>query len=486
MDINKYKNKKILTFSRSEKARFFEASDIISQIASKKVLILGLGLNQGGVGAARFFAKVGAEIRVSDLKDEVLLKPSLDQLKEFKNIEYVLGQHREEDINWADLIIRNPSLKPENPYLKYAREKGKQVELDMGIFLQFVKPYQIIAVTGTKGKSTTASLIYHVLKSPGVYLTHPKGVLSRHLVGNKVILAGNIGTSVLDIISQITPETLIILEVSSFQLEAFDEHKFGPHYALITNIYPDHLNYYSFLEEYIVSKKLISKNQTKDDYLFLWKDDSIANTKDFLNGISSRIIHFSSDDLPKDFNPLLKGEHNLSNLAASLKVLKQLGVDEKFALNQMAKFKGVEFRMQLIKEWRGVKIYNDTTATMPEATIESLKSFPNCILICGGMNKGLNYDELSKAIDKWAKAVYFIEGEATDNLKLKIKNLKLIKGTYNNLVKLLQAVKNDVKPGDVVLFSPGATSFNLFQNEFDRGRKFNQAVEEVFKERVSS
>lgn len=453
---------------------------------NKKVLILGLGLNQGGVGSAKFFAKAGAKVRVTDLKDQKILKPSLDHLREFPEIEYTLGEHKFEDLDWADLIIRNPAIKSDNLYLSYAREKGKQIEMDMGIFLQFVKPHQIIAITGTKGKSTTTSLIYRVLKSQGVKLTHLGRVFSRHLGNSKVVLAGNIGTSVLDTISQIIPETLIILEVSSFQLEAFSEHQFGPRYALITNIYPDHLNYYKTFDDYIESKKLIAKNQTKNDFLFLWKDDLVINTQDFLNGLKSKLIRFSIEDLPKEFKPILKGEHNLANIAATQALVKQLGVDQKQALEIMAKFQGVEFRMQFVKEWNGIKIYNDTTATMPDATIQSLKTFPNCILICGGMNKGLDYKDLAKAIEKYAKAVYFIEGDVTDDLKSKIYNRKSIQGTFNNLQDLLKTLRENLKPGDVVLFSPGATSFNLFQNEFDRGRKFNQAVEEVFKEKVSS
>src|SRR5688572_31884879 len=129
-----------------------------------KVLILGLGVNQGGLGATRFFAKNGATVKVTDLKDADQLKSSLDELKAFPDIEYILGEHRYEDLDWADLIIKNPALKPENPYLIYAKEKGKTIETDMGIFLEFINPKQVIGITGTKGKSTTASLIYQVLK----------------------------------------------------------------------------------------------------------------------------------------------------------------------------------------------------------------------------------------------------------------------------------------------------------------------------------
>ena len=124
-----------------------------------KVLILGLGLNEGGVGSARFFAKQGADVLVTDIKDEITLRPSINKLKDFTKIKYHLGSHKYEDIDWADLVVRNQALKPDNPYLKYAREKNKEIKTDMGIFLGFVNSNQVIGITGTKGKSTTSSMV---------------------------------------------------------------------------------------------------------------------------------------------------------------------------------------------------------------------------------------------------------------------------------------------------------------------------------------
>lgn len=435
----------------------------------KKVLILGLGLNQGGVGSAKFFAEQGAKVRVTDLKSKAELKPSLDQLKNFPDIEYVLGQHRYEDLDWADLIIRNPAIKPDNPYLIYAQKKGKQVEMDMGIFLQYVNPNQIIGITGTKGKSTTASLIYEVLKQSGFDMR----------------LAGNIGQSVFDTLPSVKENTLVVLELSSFQLEAFGKHQVSPKWAVITNIYEDHLNYYGSMEEYIKAKRYIAQFQTKDNFLFLRKDDKITNNPDFLKSLKGQVSYFSYQDLPENFRPKLPGEHNLTNFAAALSVLNIFQVDRNQALKVMEEFAGVEFRLQLIKTWKGVKIYNDSAATNPSATIQALKSLPNSILICGGVNKNLDYRELAQAINQYAKEVYFLEGDASEEIKKQIphfarggrsgQNPKL-RGEYNNLEKLMEDLKPILKPGNIVLFSPGAASFNLFQNEFDRGRKFNQTI----------
>lgn len=438
----------------------------------KKVLILGLGINQGGLGATRFFIQQGAKVRVTDLKKAEELQPSLDVLKEFPNIEYTLGEHKYEDINWADLVIKNPALKPDNPYVLYAKERGKQVEMDMGIFLQFVKPSQIIGVTGTKGKSTTASLIHEGLKA----------------AGKEIVFVGNIGKSVLDSIPFIKPETLVVLELSSFQLESFETHKASPKWAVITNIYPDHLNYYQTMDSYIEAKRVIAKYQKEGDYFFFKKEDAIVNNPNFLKGFEGQLIPFSAEDLPKNFSPSLPGKHNLENYAAALAILDKILdlASPDHILRAWDNFPGVEFRLQLIYDKNRIKIYNDTAATNPNATIQALKSLPNSILICGGVNKNLPYEELAKAIGKYAKAVYFLEGTATDEITRFLtesghQSPDKIQGVYNNLERILMDVKNILKHGDIILFSPGAASFNLFQNEFDRGRKFNTAVGAVFK-----
>lgn len=425
------------------------------------VLIFGLGLNEGGVGAAKFFVQTGDQVKVTDLKTKEFLQPSLDQLKNFPEITYTLGKHKYEDVDWADLIIKNPAVKPGNPYIEYALKNNKSVESDMGIFLQSVSPSQIIGVTGTKGKSTTSSLIYEVLKA----------------AGKNVVFAGNIGKSVLETIPIVDKNTLIVLEISSFQLEAFDAHQVSPKWAVITNITPDHLNYYKSIEDYIQAKRVIGKYQIKEDFLFLRKDDSITTKPDFLERFKGQIIYYSKDDLPTDFHPQLLGRHNLDNIAAVYNLGKVFDINSDLLLKTLAEFKGIPFRMELIKECNGVKIYNDTAATSPESGIQAIKTFPGCILICGGMNKKMDYKKYAEQIAKNVKKVFFLEGDSTEEIQ---KLLSDTSETYNDLEKLLIDVRKIVKSGDTILFSPAATSFNLFQNEFDRGRKFNQAVERIF------
>lgn len=450
----------------------------MNKFKDKKVLIFGLGLNQGGTGAAKFFASQEAQVRVTDLKKAQVLKPSMGQLKDFP-IQYTLGQHKKDDIDWADLIIKNSAVKPGNSFIEYARKLGKRVEQDMGIFLDFVKPEQIIGVTGTKGKSTTSSLIYEVLK----------------VADRNVVFAGNIGKSVLDTIDFVKVDTLVVLEISSFQLESFKTHKVSPKWAVITNITPDHLNYYTKMDEYLDAKKIIGKYQNDSDYLFLRKNDPITTNPDFLKGLKGQIIYFSKSDLPKKFHPNLLGEHNLENIAAAYKVMEIFNIDINLLLKTLANFKGIPFRMELIKEWNGFKIYNDTAATTPQATIQAIRALgnpeenkdQNIILICGGMNKNMDYKELSEVIDWYAKAVYFIEGDIVDDIICDMNEKGSIEGRFDSFEKLLLKLKKDIKErsfyfkrGDIILFSPAATSFNLFQNEWDRGRKFNKAVQKVF------
>lgn len=432
----------------------------------KKVLILGLGLNEGGVGSARFFAKNGAEVKVTDLKSKEVLQSSLEMLEEFSGIEYVLGEHRYEDIDWADIIIRNPALKPDNEYRIYAEKSGKQVETDIGIFLQFVSPEKIIGVTGTKGKSTTASLIYEALKPDS----------------EDIVLAGNIGKSVLDSLDIITEETTVVLELSSFQLEAFNEHHKSPHIAVITNILPDHLNYYSSMDEYSEAKKVIGKYQKGDDWLFISKDDPMVDTSEFLDGIRSQVVRVSVADLPDQFEPTLLGDHNLMNYSLSFSVAVKLNVAPQVALDRMNQFKGVDFRLQFISRINGIKFYNDSASTMPDSTIKAIEAIKSPILIVGGMDKGLDYTKLAHEIDRKVKSVYFIDGTATEKLRPMLKHINIVRSIYTDFDTLLKDVRLEAKEGDTVLFSPGATSFNFFQNEFDRGRKFNIAVERIFKQ----
>jgi UDP-N-acetylmuramoylalanine--D-glutamate ligase len=200
-----------------------------------------------------------------------------------------------------------------------------------------------------------------------------------------------------------------------------------------------------------------------------------------LSDIHSQISRFSVEDLPEEFEPTLLGGHNLANYAAALKVVAHFKLTPEQALKSMNRFEGADFRLQLVKKIKGTKIYNDSASTMPDSTIKALEAIKSPILIVGGMDKGLPYEKLAHEIDRRVKAVYFIDGTATEKLRPLLQHRNIIRSIYTDLDLLLKDLKLEIKEGDTILFSPGATSFNFFQNEFDRGQKFNQAVERIFK-----
>lgn len=437
---------------------------------NKKILIMGLGLHGGGVGVARFFCKQKADVLVTDLKTKVQLKNSLEKLKGLK-IKYTLGRHEEKDFLGyplgPDLIIKNPDVPASSPYLEIARKNNIPIETDVSLFFKHSKAF-IIGVTGTKGKSTTASLIYHILKS-------------KH---KNTFLAGNIGVSPLELLSKIKKGDRVVLELSSFELEGLTQ---SPNIVVITNIMPDHLNRYASMSEYIESKKIIFKYQTKKDFLILNKDDPIV--RQMATQAKSKVIFFSKEEQPKSFNFdnfKLSGEHNLSNLLASIKVAEILKIPPKIIERALKDFKGVPNRQEYVREASGVKFFNDTTATMPEAAIAAINTFlerfpdSRLILICGGQNKGLKYDALAKLIKERVDEVIMLPGTASDKIKKGLINY-IRTHEVSSMQEAVKKAKELSERGDVVILSPGATSFNLFKNEFDRGKQFVEAVKKLSK-----
>lgn len=431
-----------------------------------RVLIMGLGLHGGGVGTAKFFCRQKAKVLVTDLKTKEQLKESINKLKSFP-IKYVLGKHQEKDFINSDLIIKNPDVPNSSPYLKIAKHHNIPVESDISLFFKLSKAF-IIGVTGTKGKSTTASLIYELLK--------PKY--------KRVFLAGNIGISPLELLSKIKRGDKVVLELSSFELENL---KISPRVAVITNIFPDHLNRYANMRDYIDAKKIIFKYQKKNDFLILNYDDPLV--RQFAKEAKSKVYFFpDTRKAPfvrlKDFK--LAGVHNWYNLLAALSVAKLLKVPAESIKKSIKRFKGIPGRQEFVKEMNGVKYFNDTTATVPDATIQALKTFSNkfpnsnIILIVGGQNKGLNYSGLSEEIKEKADSLVMLPGTASDKIK------EGLAGDFriHEVSSMREAVKKSAElatKGDVVVLSPAAASFNLFKNEFDRGKQFVNAVKNLSK-----
>ncbi|TRZ82705.1 UDP-N-acetylmuramoyl-L-alanine--D-glutamate ligase [bacterium] len=471
---------------------------MIKNFKNLKVTVMGLGLHGGGVGSAEFLARQGAKVLVTDLKSAQKLKLSLNYLKKYKNIQFILGQHRSEDFSETDLIIKNPAIDPDSRYLDIAKKHNIPIDTDIGIFFE-VCPCPIIGITGSKGKSTTAVLVYKLLSSRL----------------DKVYLAGNIRISALSELKKLNKKSLCVLELSSWQLDDIVSHKKSPSIAVILNLIPDHLNRYKNFQAYVDAKKSIFHYQKKKDFLILNYDDRIV--KSFENEARSKVIFFSRNSnktIPAQnlgayikrgsfyykneeepiikINDLkLKGEHNLYNVLAAITIAKLYHLPNKIIRKVIKNFSAQKGRLEYIGRFLSIKFYNDTTATIPDAVIAAIKSFGNkkkIILIAGGQDKNLNYKDLSDVIIKGVKKLILINGNASEklyqeikiSLASKIKLARLVVGKdINNMKEAVKIAVNAANKGDIVLLSPGAASFNLFENEFDRGEQFIAAIKEI-------
>lgn len=459
-------------------------------LKNKKITVMGLGLLGGGIGTVRFLSSAGAKIIVTDIKSKEDLKTSLEKLKDIKNITYVLGQHRPEDFTKTDMVIKNPAAPWSNKYVQMALEKNIPVEMDSSLFFQFCKA-PIVGITGTKGKTTTTSLIYEILK----------------LAGKNPVKVGVGQTSVLDKLKDLKKDSIVVFELSSWRLSGLGKSKLSPQIAVITNIYPDHLNYYKSMEEYIRDKKNIFLHQNKENSCVISADNEVV--KGFEAEVKSRLIKFSKNKITEGkgvylenssiyFNDgidekkiieardiKLRGEHNLENVLAAIGAAAALGVKAEVIKKAVSDFQGVAHRLEKVRELNGVAYYNDTAATTPEAATFALNSFSESIvLIAGGADKNLKMEKFSKAIAQKVKAVVFLKGAGTDKI---ISALKKVDGELaekefrivESMEKAVELARMEAQSGDVILLSPGAASFGLFLNEFDRGDKFREAVKNL-------
>jgi len=428
-----------------------------------KVLIFGLGLNGGGVGSARFFGRQGAKVTVTDLKTKKALATSLDKLAHFPNIKYVLGKHRLADFLTSDLIVKNPAISWDNPFLKKARAKGIPITTDTIIFFGQT-PAFVIGITGTKGKSTTATLLAELLRK--------KYSRARPELRRKVWLLGNIQKSFLDKIFQIKPKDIVVAELSSFQLEDLALIKKSPRIAVITNIFPDHFNRYGSLKNYIKAKTNIFAYQKPKDHLII-------------NGNDKLLVKLTKKT--KARKHLIKNK-NLTpleiNIALAIQAAKILKVPKKEIDETVKKFSGLAGRQEIIRKFKNRIFINDTTATNPTAVIIALENLTKkyqrpIILIAGGQNKNLDYKLMTREINKKIKQLVLLPGSATKKIK------KYLQTNFSEAKNMKEAVKKSFQlseSGDLILLSPGAASFNLFQNEFDRGDRFDKAIKRLASE----
>jgi UDP-N-acetylmuramoylalanine--D-glutamate ligase len=435
-----------------------------------KVLILGLGQypNGSGVSAAVYFAKQGHEVCVTDLKTAKELAANVKTLKKFKNVRFTLGKHDLKDVRWADLIVRNPRVRKDLPEMKLAAKLGKPMESDLSIFFKAC-PAPIIGITGTRGKSTTTTMIHEILWASKKW--------------REVWLGGNILVSPLKFLNQVTIKDLVVLEMSSFQLEATGEAGLSPQVAVWTNLMRDHLNAYPSMEEYAEAKAQIFRHQQPDDVVFL---PSTPDFNEYAKEAPSKVVRVKQGK----FKLAIPGEHNQMNASFAAAVASKLGVKKTVTEKILKNFKGLPYRQEVVAKKNGVTFVNDSTATTPDGTMAALNVYRitkklkpgefggNYIqLIFGGSDKELEFAEIAKELGgRNDVATYLLPGTAHEKIKKEFDKNKVVYMDVKDLADAFKQFRPYVQKGDVVLLSPGAASFGMFKNEFDRGDQFNNLV----------
>ncbi len=429
----------------------------------RNVLVMGLGSHGGGVGIARFLASRGATVAVTDLRSEEDLRSSVIALAELP-IRFVLGEHRDSDFRGADMVVRNPAVPLDSPFLATARRSGVPIEMEMGLFFSEWPSARTIGVTGTRGKTTTATFIHHILKEHGV----------------DSVLAGNMRVSAVGMLDDLQENQTVVLELSSWQLEGLDKHRISPSVAVVTNVLPDHLDRYEDMETYAEAKKTIVRHQTDSDLAILNREN--VHSRSFAAITPAEIRWFSQgDEIVGWERALVSGDHNRANLAAGILATSIFDIPESTVERAIATFPGVPYRQQLIATINGVAYVNDSTATTPDATLAALATLQDrIILIAGGSDKGLSYLALATRIEGLGERigrVILLQGAGTDALEPLLRSDHRARADDMNDA-VLQAAEF-ARSGDTVLLSPACASFGQFANEFDRGDKFNQSVERL-------
>ena len=438
-----------------------------------KIVILGAG--ESGAGAAVLAKKEGFEVFVSDMSN---IKDKYKTLMDSYNIEWEEGHHTEEKILDADEVIKSPGIPKEAPMIQKLMEKSTPIISE----IEFAGRYtdaKMVCITGSNGKTTTTSLIYHIFKKSGL----------------DVGLAGNIGKSLALQVAE-TPHKWYIIELSSFQLD--NMYQFRANIAILLNITPDHLDRYEFcMQKYTDAKMHITQNQTEEDSFIYWNDDPIITKEIKMYNIKSHLCAFAENqeegtvgyvdngkyiiDYPTRFempqaDMSLSGKHNIYNSLAAGLACNIAGIDKETILKGLSDFPGVEHRLEKVGNFNGVYYVNDSKATNVDACWYALESMKTpTVLIVGGKDKGNDYSQIVDLIKQKCVGIVYL---GADNKKLHDNFDKLgipVRDTHN-MKECVKACQELAKPGDTVLLSPCCASFDLFKNMEDRGEQFKDLV----------
>ncbi|HEX8034058.1 MAG TPA: UDP-N-acetylmuramoyl-L-alanine--D-glutamate ligase [Ktedonobacterales bacterium] len=451
-------------------------------LRGRRVLVMGLGLLGGGVAAARYAAEHGAaEVIATDLRDEQTLAPSIAKLHGLP-IRYVLGHHDMADFERADVVVRNPGVRRDSPYLVIAQAAGARVEMEIAWFFRACRG-KIAGVTGTRGKSTTTTLLHHILTTAGL----------------NPLLGGNLGgIETLSLLPQISPDRWVVLELGNWMLEGLHPIRHSPQLAIFTNLLPDHLNAYDSMDDYGEAKSSIWRYQTAHDIALFNADNDYA-ARYAAQAPAGQVWLYSDRgvahmrDTPSETRPFayadvihLRGAHNLGNVQAATLAAELIGVVPDTIHAAVASFGGVPHRLESVRTLDGVTYVNDSASTAPVAGIAALRSFDEpIVLIAGGNSKDLDMRDFAVEAAARAKRIILLAGNATGDFAAALRTAAsdqhrpgdLITGPYDDLARALEEARRTATPGDVVLLSPGFTSFGLFLNEFDRGNQFRTLVQ---------
>jgi UDP-N-acetylmuramoylalanine--D-glutamate ligase len=448
-------------------------------LKDKRVLVVGLG--KSGVASALFLKAHGARVTVSDSKPEAELRDEILLLLD-QGVTVETGGHGDRTFRGQDLIVVSPGVPFDAPQLEQARSLGEPVIGEIELAARFL-PGPMIAITGANGKTTTTSLAGEIIACGNL----------------PVLVGGNIGTPAITFVEQAKPETWIVLEVSSFQLETIVS--FRPRIGVILNITPDHLDRHKTFENYVNAKARIFQNQGPDDFTVLNADDPttaglasrtpgqvfwFSRKKEVDRGAFVRggRIFFHDRNGEREIMPVveipLKGAHNLENVLAGVAIGILSGCQPAKIRDAVKAFKAVEHRLEFVAQVAGVDYYNDSKATNVDATIKALESFPaNIHLILGGKDKGSDYSVLNDLLRARVKRVYTI-GAAAAKIESQIAGTTEIIPSQT-LEKAVRHARESAVAGDVVLLAPACASFDQFENYEHRGRVFKELVQSLSK-----
>lgn len=425
---------------------------------NKKITVMGLGLLGRGVGVIKFLVECGADLIVTDLKSAEELAPTLKELENFSGITYRLGEHNLEDFGNRDLIIRAPNAPLDSQYLVEARKKGIKITQPAALLVELLgDSITTIGITGTRGKSTVTQMIYEILVASG----------------KTVHLAGNVrGAVTLSLLKEIKQGDFVVLELDSWQLQSFGENQVSPNVAVFSNLLNDHMNYYKGDRgAYLADKANIFLNQKPDDTIVLGQMIVDEIKQVYGNEIKSKIV------VAENFTGELKvpGDHNRYNAGLAVSATRALGVSDEVIEKALADFRGVPGRLEFLGEKEAIEYWNDNNATTPDATIAALKSFPEkkgkIILIGGGADKELDFAEYGKVAPEYVKEFILFVGVGTNKIKAALPPGSKIT-EVDSMAKAVAAARAVATAGDLILLSPGAASFGVFKNEYDRNDQF--------------